>query len=140
MKTSEFEIKSCTKMGQRIEQFYRDHILDAYNKAVEQIIDQVAKNPRHALEWLVEDMLVKHASDQVWRRTVASVREAISRHEAQDAVMNHVKEVAKHVLRFPPRHSSTGEVSNLGELAENQARCEFVQKASEIAGDFTFVS
>jgi len=140
MKTSEFEIKSCTKIGQRIEQFYRDHVLDAYDKAVEQIIEQIAQNPSHALEWLVEDMLVKHAADQVWRRTVVSVRDAVTEHQAKDAVMNHVREVAKHVLRFPPRHNCTGEVSNLSSLAENQARCEFVQTASGIADDFTFAS
>jgi hypothetical protein len=85
-------------------------------------------------------MLVKHSADQVWRRTVASVREAVTETQAQDAVMNHVTEVAKHVLRFPPLHCSTGEVSNLSALAENQARCEFVQKASEIAGDLTYAS
>jgi len=140
MKTSEFEIKSCTKIGQRIEQFYRDYVLDAYNKAVDLLIELIAQNPSHALEWLVENMLVKHAADQVWRRTVVSVRDAVTEHQAKDAVMNHVREVAKHVLRFPPRHNCTGEVSNLSSLAENQARCEFVQTASGIADDFTFAS
>jgi len=140
MKTSEFTIVSVTDIGKKVETHYRDTVLADYNQAVEQLIENAAVNPRHALEWMVEDMLVKHAARQVWHRTVASVRDAVTEHQAKDAVMNHVIEVAKHVLRFPPQHNSTGEVSNLSGLAENRARCEFVQKASEIIGDLTFAS
>jgi hypothetical protein len=140
MKHEAMEILSVTKLGQRVEKYFRDSILKPSNECNEKFIKDFNQNPRHALEWNVEQIIVWQEVERLWARLAVTVRKAENEGQAKDFIMDQVREVAKHCLRFPPRHNSTGEVSNLSSQCENQARSDFVQKASEIAGDFTFVA
>ena len=138
MKHEAMEIKSVTIRGQRVERYFRDNILKPSNECSEKFIADFNQNPRHALEWNVKRLIVWREAECLWARLYVTVRKAVTEHQAKQAIMDHVREAAKHVLRFPPRHNCTGEVSNLISLAENQARCEFVQTASGIAGDMSY--
>jgi hypothetical protein len=138
MKTEAMEIKSCTKIGREIETYFRDQVLKPSSERQEQFIKEFNQNPGYAMMWYTEDVMIFQAAKFLWARCCVSVREAVTEAQAKDAVMNHVREVAKHVLRFPPRHNSTGEISNLQGTCENQAKCDFVQGASMIVGDNTF--
>ena len=140
MTTETFVIQSTTDLGQKVEKHYRDTVLVNFRVTKTQLLEQIELNPRHALEWITEEMLVRQATNEIWQRTVAIVRQAATEDQAKRAVLDHIAEVAKHILRFPPRHNSTSEVSNLQTSCETQARCDFVQQASEIVGDFTFIS
>jgi len=138
MKHEAMEIKSVTKLGQRVEQYFRDSVLKPSNECSEAFLKDFNQNPRYALEWNTERLMVWQETERLWARLAVTVRETVTDHQTKQAIMDHVTEVAKHSLRFPPRHNSTGEVSNLGVQCENQARCDFIQKASEIAGDLTY--
>lgn len=138
MKLEAMEIKSVTKIGQEVEKHFRDQVLKPSCERQEQFLKEFNQNPRHALEWHTERIMLDQEAEFCWARCCVSVREAVTEHQAKDAVMNHVREVAKHMLRFPPRHNSTNELANLQSSVENQARSDFVQGASEIVGDFTY--
>lgn len=132
------EIKSPTDLGQRIEKYFRDSVLKPSGERTEGFLKDFDQNPRHALEWGVEDIMKWQETERLWARLCVTVRECATEHQVKRSVQDHVAEVAKHVLRFPPRHNSTGEVSNLWSMCENAARCDFIQKCAEFTGDFTY--
>jgi hypothetical protein len=136
----EFVPVSVTDLGKKVDNYSVNEATKAYVDCKNAFVEQFKANPRHCLEWNTEEVMKRQEYAAMWQRAAVVVAQEVMEHAAKRAMMDLVTEAAKHVLRFPPYHNSTSEVSNLHTLAENAARCEFVQKMSEFCADFTFVS